>query len=294
MEQTIVDMLQNGINLWNMALYDMRTLLQTTPDSFAGGLPWDVVEMVNRGLQGIGYGMLILFFLMSFFKTTTNFKELSVQQITGWLVRFILVKVLIDQSANILNFFISISMGVNKIIFETAGSFQMANVPQNVIDAAAAVEQGEWYNRIFATLQGIPLGMLGSVGILAIWVAGIIMIVVVYLRFFRLFIYSALAPIPLSTFGSPLTSSTGKHFLKSYAAVCLEICVIALACVLFNAILTGTGQMFASWSFMGGDSVNDEFWGVTLNYIISTVVETVMLAIVVVGSNKFIKDILGA
>ncbi len=293
MEQKIVDLLQNGINFWNGSLRDIRVLLQTTPDAFAGGTPWAVVEQVNHGLQGIGYGLLILFFLMSFFKTTSNFKELSLQQIIGWIVRFILVKVLIDNSVNILNFFISISMGVNQVIFQFSGDISMGQVPQSVIDAAAAAANGEWYERIFSFMESLLLAMMAGTGTFVIWISGIIMVVVVYLRFFRLFIYSAIAPIPLSTFGSPETSSTGKHFIKAYAAVCLEICVIALACVIFNAMLAGSQQMFASWSFMGGTGTNDEFWGKVLNYIMTMVLETVMLVIVVTSSNKFIKEIIG-
>lgn len=293
MEQNIVDLLQNGINFWNGSLRDIRALMQTTPDAFAGGTPWAVVEQVNHGLQGIGYGLLILFFLMSFFKTTSNFKELSLQQIIGWIVRFILVKVLIDNSVNILNFFISISMGVNHVIFQYSGDISAAQVPQSVIDAAAAAANGEWYERIASFFESLLLALMGATGTFVIWISGIIMVVVVYLRFFRLFIYSAIAPIPLSTFGSPETSSTGKHFIKAYAAVCLEICVIALACVIFNAMLAGSQQMFASWSFMGGDGVSSEFWGTVLNFIMTMVIETVMLAIVVTSSNKFIKEIMG-
>lgn len=293
MEQNIVNLLQNGVNFWNSSLRDMRALMQTTPDAFAGGTPWSIVEQVNHGLQGIAYGLLILFFLMSFFKTTSNFKELSLQQIIGWMVRFILVKFLIDNSVNILNFFISISMGVNHVIFQYSGDMSAAQVPQSVIDAAAAAANGEWYERIGSFFESIPMAILGTIGSLVIWVSGIIMVVVVYLRFFRLFIYSAIAPIPLSTFGSPETSSTGKHFLKAYAAVCLEICVIALACVIFNAMLAGSQQMFASWSFMGGTGADSEFWGTVMNYIMSMTIETVMLAIVVTSSNKFIKEVMG-
>jgi hypothetical protein len=293
LEQGIVDLLQNGLNLWNTFFGDIQAQLQTTPDAFAGGGPWSLVSQINHGLQGIGYGLLILFFLLSFFKTTTNFKELSLQQIIGWMVRFILVKFLIDYSIDLLNFIISISMGVNSVIFQFSGTFMEAQVPQDVINAAQAVTDAGFGERLLALLQGIPLALLAFIGVAVIWVAGIIMVVVVYLRFFKVFIYSAIAPIPLSVFGSPETSTTGKHFLKAYAAVCLEICVIALACVIYNAIMSNSALMFDSWTSMGGNSVNDQFWGVTLNYVLSMAIQTILLATVVVSSNRFIKEIIG-
>jgi len=293
LEQGIIDLLQNGLNFWNAAFGDIQTHLQTTPDTFANGSPWGVILQINHGLQGIGYGLLILFFLMSFFKTTSNFKELSLQQIFGWLVRFILAKMLIDYSIEILNFFISVSMGVNHTIFQFSGDFSMAQVPQNVIDAATNLQSGEWFERLGGFFQGIPLALLAAIGSLVIWVCGIMMVTVVYLRFFRLFIYSAIAPLPLAAFGSPETSSTGKHFLKAYAAVCLEICVIALACVIFNAMVSTTAELFPSWNNIGGDGVNAEFWGITLNFILTMALQSVMLTVVVTSANKFIREILG-
>ena len=127
---------------------------------------------------------------------------------------------------------------------------------------------------------------------LVIWVCGIIMVVSVYLRFFKVYIYSALAPIPLSTFGSPETSSTGKHFLKAYAAVCLEICVIALAIVIFNAMVSSNNLIFPSWGETSG-GVNAEFWNTLMNYIFQVGLQTIMLVIVVMSANRYIREIIG-
>ena len=62
------------------------------------------------------------------------------------------------------------------------------------------------------------------------------MILAVYGRMFKLFLYAAIAPIPLATFAGEPSSSVGKNFLRSYAGVCLEGLVIALSCVIFSAM----------------------------------------------------------
>ena len=62
-----------------------------------------------------------------------------------------------------------------------------------------------------------------------------IIILTVYGRFFKLYIYTAISPIPLSTFAGEPTQSIGISFLKSYAAVCLEGAIIVLACIIFSA-----------------------------------------------------------
>lgn len=54
---------------------------------------------------------------------------------------------------------------------------------------------------------------------------------------FKLYIYTAIAPVPLSAFAGEPSQSVGKSFIKSYAAVCLEGAVIVLACIIFPCLL---------------------------------------------------------
>ncbi len=86
----------------------------------------------------------------------------------------------------------------------------------------------------------------------------LIMILNVYGRFFRLYMYTAIAPIPLSSFAGEPSQSVGKSFLKSYAAVCLEGAVIVLACVIFSFFASSPPQidpdasaMTMVWSYLG-------------------------------------------
>ena len=46
---------------------------------------------------------------------------------------------------------------------------------------------------------------------------------------------TAIAPIPMASFAGQPSSSIGIAFIKSYAAICLEGCVMVLACVIFSA-----------------------------------------------------------
>ncbi|MBD5099181.1 MAG: hypothetical protein HDT35_06500 [Clostridiales bacterium] len=49
-----------------------------------------------------------------------------------------------------------------------------------------------------------------------------------------MYMYAALAPVPLSSFAGKPSQNVGKSFLKSYAAVCLEGAVTVLACIIFS------------------------------------------------------------
>lgn len=71
-------------------------------------------------------------------------------------------------------------------------------------------------------------------------------------------LYTALAPIPLSSFAGEPSQNVGKNFLKSYAAVCLEGAVIVLACIIFSvfasappAVDPDAAAASMVWSYIG-------------------------------------------
>jgi hypothetical protein len=82
------------------------------------------------------------------------------------------------------------------------------------------------------------------------------MILTVYSRFFKLYMATAIAPIPLSSFAGQPSSSIGVAFLKSYAAICLEGCIIVLACVIFSSAPPAVGDASTApatlvWNYIG-------------------------------------------
>ena len=91
--------------------------------------------------------------------------------------------------------------------------------------------------------ESIPLWAVTLIGGLFVTVLSLVILLTVYGRFFKLYMYTALAPIPLSTFAGESTQNVGKSFLKSYCAVCLEGAVIVLACVIFSLYATSTPEI---------------------------------------------------
>ena len=79
-----------------------------------------------------------------------------------------------------------------------------------------------------------------------------------YGRFFKLYMYTALAPIPLSTFAGEPSQNVGKSFIKSYCAVCLEGAVIVLSCIIFSLFASSppvvnpdAAAVTQVWSYIG-------------------------------------------
>ena len=141
-------------------------------------------------------------------------------------VRFAIAKGVISHGLELMMALFNIVQGVITKIMKTAGfgAAQKTVLPDEVVKA---VEDCGFF-------ESIPLWAVTLIGGLFITVLSFIMIMSVYGRFFRLYLYTASAPLPLSTFAGEPSQNIGKSFLKSYAAVCLEGAIIVLACIIFS------------------------------------------------------------
>lgn len=106
--------------------------------------------------------------------------------------------------------------------------------------------------------ESIPLWAVTLIGGLFVTVLSFILIMTVYGRFFKLYMYTALAPIPLSTFAGEPSQNVGKSFIKSFCAVCLEGAVIVLACIIFSLFASSppvvnpdAAAVTQVWSYIG-------------------------------------------
>ena len=60
----IIDNLQTALQMWNAKLAEIWMLLTQSPQSFKGGAVWSVIVDINGALKAIGFGLLVLFFVM--------------------------------------------------------------------------------------------------------------------------------------------------------------------------------------------------------------------------------------
>lgn len=223
----VVQNLQDILNRWNSTLSDIWTLITMSPENFQGGAIWRIVLNIHGALQAIGYSLLVLFFLVGVVKTCGTFAEVKrPEQVFRIFIRFAIAKGVITYGMELMLALLSIVQGVISTIMNSAGfgTPQDTVLPQEIIDA---VEDCGF-------VESIPLWAITMIGGLLVTVLCFIMIFSVYGRFFRLYMYTAIAPIPLSSFAGSPTQSVGISFLKSYAGVCLEGAIIVLACVIFS------------------------------------------------------------
>ena len=227
----VIDNLQNALNTWNDKLSEIWGLITQSPQDFKGGTIWGVVVNIHGALQAIGTALLVLFFLTGVVKTCSSFAELKKPEIAVKLfVRFALAKAAITHGMELMLALLSIAQGMISTIMQASGFSGNSKMllPDSII---TAINQCGF-------LESIPLWAVTLIGSLFITILSFLMILTVYGRFFKLYIYTAIAPIPLSSFAGEPSQTIGKNFLKSYAAVCIEGGIIILACIISSLFAT--------------------------------------------------------
>ena len=247
----VVQHLVNTLNTWNEKLAEVWELLSMSPESFKGGGIWRIMVNINGSLQAIGLALLVLFFLSGVVRTSANLGEIKrPEHALKLFIRFAIAKGVVTYGLSLMMGIFSVIQGIISKIMRTSGitAASKTTLPQEMIDA---IEECGFF-------ESIPLWAVTIIGSLFVTVLSFIIIFTVYGRFFKIYMYTAIAPVPLSTFAGQPTQSIGISFLKGYAAVCLEGAIIVLACVIFSYFASSppvvdTTATAASmvWSYIG-------------------------------------------
>lgn len=247
----VVQNLQNALDTWNEKLAEIWTLITISPENFKGGTIWSVVLNIHGAIQAIGLALLVLFFVVGVMKTCGSFAEIKRPETALKIfIRFALAKGVVTYGLDLMLALFSIVQGVVSTIMNSAGlgAIQQTVLPGEII---TAIEECTFF-------ESIPLWAVTLIGSLFITVLSFVMILTVYGRFFKLYLYTAIAPVPLSTFAGEPTQSVGIAFIKSYAAVCLEGAIIVLGCIIFSlfaatppVVQSGAAAVTMVWSYVG-------------------------------------------
>lgn len=247
----VVQNLERALNTWNEKLAEIWQLVTQSPETFKGGTIWNVIVAINGALQAVGLALLVLFFVVGVMKTCGSFAEVKKpEHAVKLFVRFAIAKGVVTYGLELMSALFRIVQGVVSTIMNTAGfgTAQQTVLPQEIV---TAVEDCGFF-------ESIPLWAVTLIGGLFVTVLSFVMILTVYGRFFRLYLYTAIAPVPLASFAGEPSQQVGKSFIKSYAAVCLEGAVIVLACIIFSLFASSppvvnpdAAAVTMVWSYVG-------------------------------------------
>lgn len=247
----VIQNLENALSTWNEKLSEIWGLLTQSPQDFKGGEIWEVIVDINSAVQAIGYALLVLFFVIGMVKTCSSFVDVKKpEHALKLFIRFAIAKGLVTYGMELMLALFDIVQGVISTIMNSAGlgANSDTTLPDEMV---TAIEECGFF-------ESIPLWAVTLIGSLFITVLSFILILTVYGRFFKIYMFTALAPIPFSTFAGEPTQNVGRSFIKSYCGVLLEGAVIILACIIFSLyassppqVDTGAAAVTMVWKYVG-------------------------------------------
>lgn len=216
-----------ALEVWNSKLQEVWNLLLIAPSAFKGGTIWTVIQNIHGTLQATGLALLVLFFAAGAVKTCGTFVEMKrPEQALKIFVRFAIAKGLVTYGMELMLALLNIAQGMLSSVMAASTAVVADNtLPESIL---TAVEE-------CSLIPSIGIMAVALIGMLVIIVLSFLLVITVYGRLFRLYLYTAISPVPLATFAGEPTQQIGVSFLKSYASVCLEGVIVALCCVIFSA-----------------------------------------------------------
>lgn len=275
LEKLIINIWDWSLGFWGDILVQIQDILTTNPAHFGGGAVWDIVTAIYGTVQATGYALLTLFFLIGVFKATATFAEFRRPEVAfKTLIRFVIVKCLVESGMGLLLLFIQIGQGIVSAVFQVSALTGTGMTLPDEIKTAIS-------QAVF--LEKFVLFLISFIAIAVIVVMAFTVLLSVFGRFFKIYVYAALSPIPLSAFAGEPTQMIGVSFLKAFGAVCLEGAAIAIACVIYGGFVTVAPNVVEDGTLIVK----------LLNYIVSVILHTLLLSGLVKGAERLVKELMG-
>ena len=275
-ENWVVENLRNALSGWESKLNEIWQLLTMSPADFRGGGIWRVVMNVHEAMMAIGLSLLVLFFVMGVVKTCGSLAEVKRPELAvKLLIRFVLAKAIVTYGSELMMAVLDIGQGMVTKVLHTAGGNGDSGVelPESIVTAIEAC----------GFLESVPLWAVTLICSLAITVLSFLLILTVYGRFFKIYLYMGITPVAMSTFAGQPTQSVGISYMKSYAGVCLEGVIIGFSCVIFSMFASAPPQVDITASAV------TQVW----NYTGSLIFDMLILVGTIRMSSGIVREMLG-
>lgn len=229
---------------------NIATEITKSPEQFNSTIWAAITSISNNAVLPIAYMVLGFLFLMDFYNITIKMNSqnqfLPMEPIMA-MVKVAVTKYVVENTMKImLAVFGLASEIVTKAAATLPGGGEL-NAGQ-VNQLMETLKDASLLEKILMRIELLPMGLI-------IQLLGTVAWLISISRMIEIYMYCAVAPIPLATFASPELSSMGKNFLKSFAGVSLQglfiIIVVAIYQVLIQSAATSTDIPAALGTVLG-------------------------------------------
>lgn len=267
-----MELIEWSLSFWAEQMREVQNVITQDPGSFMGGGPWGVITGIHTVIVGVGLAMVVVFFLAGFFEEAIDFRNFQrPEYIVKHLIKLVFAKGLVQHSLAIMLWIFNLIKGVITGIGTLTVTTPIA--PSGV---QAALDDLGFF-------KSIPAWLIVLLGTLLIVALSFIVVLQVYGRFFKVYMYAAVSPMFLSTYAWE-GMNTSKAFLKSFFGVCVEGLLIIVACLIYQSL-----TLNAAGTYTPGD-------GAVL-YLTKYMAQTIFGMFVLIGAVKLtgsiVKEMIG-
>lgn len=267
-----MDIMQTINDAFNGLNGDIQTILDIIVKSpQSNGSIWTIITNIFNIMLPIGYSLASLFFIIDFLNKSIMFEFIKWENVIKALLKLVVAKMVMENSFTLLNTIFSVISGITTAIAvnpTSIGDVVDINALQTQVEAMSLID------KISFRIEFAPVAILMMIIKTAIQV-------IVYGRMIELYIYTAIAPIPLATMTSESLHGTAKRFLQTYTGICLQGVIIMISCLTYTGL---AGDMVTPAT--GSGSLNLNVWG----FIMSSLV----LLLILIKSGSWAKQITGS
>lgn len=272
-----LELLETAVQTWNDYYTKIVSVLTTSPETAYPGV-WSAMETINEYLSVVGVALCVICFYISLMKNTMDFRELKrPEKVFGVLLRLIIsmsfITISFDMGLQVLKIFQACITKLSSLFEISPSSGQIASIPKEIYTLAAQSGTGE----------GLGVYILSLLGCIAVFLLSIMLLMIVYLRFIKIYLYAAVSPIPLAFAAGETTERTSRNFILSYISICFQGIIIGISFIIFSK--------FISAGYV--PNPNESAGLSVIKYIGTILVQLLVLVSVVKASDRISKDMIG-
>jgi len=234
MGEFIINSIKDTFTTFGGELESITKIVVQSPES--NQAMWQIITGIFNVLLPVGYTLASLFFVIDFLNKSIMMEYMRWENIAKSLFKLVVCKMIMENSFKLL----SLIFGVAGEMITKVSSYGLSNIP-NMLDMAQIeqhVNSLSFWGKLMYFIEISPMTFIMKIIKIAI-------MVIVYGRMIEIYIYTAVAPLPLSTLSSEGLSQTAKKFFQEYAGVCLQGLIIIISCILYGGLMadvvTGKG-----------------------------------------------------
>lgn len=271
---------EGALDFWYRCMGVFAELLSMSLEEWGGSSVTLVLNNVFDVLQPIGLSLVVMFSFIGLTSSTSSIVEFKRPEVVfKVLFRIFLSAAAVTHARDISEFLFGVGRLLVLSIFDHFEDFKdlgfaRSPVPEDIVEDLS--------KGISLDLTSVLNLLLLFFAALAIYAFSVYLILVLYQRFFKIVLYTAISPVSLSFFASQQTQQTGRSWLMSYVGIAFEAVLLLIAFILY-------------WFLM---SQND-FWGSSiidnkgLNYLFTTVLNMLILLVTVRSIDSVAQKVVG-